>query len=191
MLCLVGKLPSVVWRTGRTKPIKLCAKIPKFQSFTEKTEPNSPVPWGWCHGLMSRVSHKDTETALVHTQWLWFNRTMGQMRLAGISGSIWPSPCSSRDTQNRGSRTMSRHLLKICKEETPQPLGSLCQCSITCTAQKCFLMFGGCLLCSSLCLRSATGNHSTDTSFNFIAYKLLQDIIDVYRLSQFYQMTLM
>lgn len=139
MLCLVGKLPSVVWRTGRTKPIKLCAKIPKFQSFTEKTEPNSPVPWGWCHGLMSRVSHKDTETALVHTSWLWFNRTMGQMRLAGISGSICPNPCLCGDTQSRMPGLMLRHLLKNCNSTTS--MGILCQCSVPLTEKKYFLSF--------------------------------------------------
>lgn len=38
--------------------------------------------------------------------------------------------------------------LKVSKEETPQHL--LCQCSVTHTAQKCFLIFRGNFLCSSL-----------------------------------------
>ena len=53
------------------------------------------------------------------------------MRLAGTSGSIKPKPCSSRDTQSRVPRATSRRLWKISKEETLQPLGSLCQHSIT------------------------------------------------------------
>ena len=40
--------------------------------------------------------------------------------------------CSSRDTQSRGPRPMARQLLNIIsEEETPQPLGNLCQCSGT------------------------------------------------------------
>lgn len=39
--------------------------------------------------------------------------------------------------------------LKVSKKETPQQL--LCQCSVTHTAQKCFLIFRGNFLCSSLC----------------------------------------
>ena len=37
--------------------------------------------------------------------------------------SIWPDPCSSRDTQSRRLGSMSRWLLKVSNEETPQPLG--------------------------------------------------------------------
>ena len=43
------------------------------------------------------------------------------MTLAGASGSFWPNPCSSRDTQHRGPRAISRQLIKISKE-TPQSL---------------------------------------------------------------------
>lgn len=35
------------------------------------------------------------------------------LRLAGVSGSIWSNPCSSRDIQHRVPRVMSRRLLKI------------------------------------------------------------------------------
>jgi len=44
---------------------------------------------------------------------------------------------SSRATQSRVHMAMARQLLKFSKEDTPQPLGSLCQCSTTYTAQKC------------------------------------------------------
>jgi len=54
-----------------------------------------------------------------------------QLRLAGLSGSLCCSPCLSRDTQSRVPRVTSRRLWEIPKEETPQPLGSLCQCSVT------------------------------------------------------------
>ena len=69
------------------------------------------------------------------------------LRLAGTSGSTCPNPCSSIDTQSR----VPRQLPKISKEETLQPLGSLCQCSIIHTAQKYCLVFRGNLLCSCLC----------------------------------------
>ena len=50
-------------------------------------------------------------------------------------GPIW----AKQGQQSRVSRTVSRWLLKNFKEETPQPLGSLCQWLHT--AQKCFLVF--------------------------------------------------
>ena len=43
-----------------------------------------------------------------------------------------PAPALlSRYTQSRVPRPMSRWLLKVSKEGTPQPLGSLCHCSVT------------------------------------------------------------
>lgn len=51
----------------------------------------------------------------------------------------WPSPCLSRDTQSWVLRPTSRQRLGIPKEEMPQPPGS--PCSVTCTAQKSFLLF--------------------------------------------------
>lgn len=48
------------------------------------------------------------------------------------SGAVWPDPHSIRNTQNRVPRSTSRWLLKFSKEETPQPLCSLCQYSGTC-----------------------------------------------------------
>ena len=58
-------------------------------------------------------------------------------RITVNSASLWPKPCSIRDTQCRLPRAMPRCLWKTFKQKTPQSLGSLCQCSITCTAQKC------------------------------------------------------
>ena len=46
-------------------------------------------------------------------------------------------PISSRATQSKMHRTTARWLLEISMEETPQPLGSLCQCFVTHTTQKC------------------------------------------------------
>ena len=42
--------------------------------------------------------------------------------LKGTSGSIWPNPHSSRDTQSM----VPRQLLEVSKEETPQPLWATC-----------------------------------------------------------------
>jgi len=51
--------------------------------------------------------------------------------------------------QGRVPRPMSRQPWKISKEESPQPLGSLCYCSLSCTAKKCCLVFRGTFLYSS------------------------------------------
>jgi len=48
-------------------------------------------------------------------------------------------------------------ILNIIQEETPQPLGSLRQCSITCTAQKCFLRARRNSLCSFVPKQSQSG----------------------------------
>jgi len=57
----------------------------------------------------------------------------GWLRWTGPSVSLCPSPSSSSTTQSRVPRPMARQLLESSTEETPQPLGSLCQCSITCS----------------------------------------------------------
>jgi len=46
--------------------------------------------------------------------------------LAGASGPICSNPCTSRDTQRRVPRAVSRWLLEISKKETPQPLWETC-----------------------------------------------------------------
>jgi len=57
--------------------------------------------------------------------------------------------------QSSVPRPMSRRLLKISKEGTLQPLGSLCQCSVTCTAHICCLVFSAsCILVCVHCLLS-------------------------------------
>ena len=65
--------------------------------------------------------------------------------------SLRPKPCSSRNTQSRVPRATSRQLWKISKEEASQLLGSLCQCSITCTAQQCSWCSEG-TSCASVCV---------------------------------------
>ena len=73
-------------------------------------------------------------------------RIINGLKLTGPSGSLWPTSHCSRATQSRVPRPTSRQLLETSREETPQPLGNLCQCSITCTVQKCCLLFRGNLL---------------------------------------------
>jgi len=91
----------------------------------------------------------------VYLGWNWSkdgHRITDWLKLAVISGFTWHNACSNRNTQSRVPSPMSRWFLKISKEETPQPLSNLCQCSITCTAQKYCLVFKWHLLCSSLFL---------------------------------------
>lgn len=67
-------------------------------------------------------------------------------KMIEVGRDIWrsscPTPCSNRARLSHLSRTMSRQLPRVSKEETPQPLWSLCLCSITCTVKRCFLVFG-------------------------------------------------
>lgn len=71
----------------------------------------------------------------------WYHSIIERLRFTGTPGSICPNPCPSRDTQSRVPRNTSKRLLTISKEKTPQHVGSLYQCSFTCTALKCFLVF--------------------------------------------------
>ena len=65
-----------------------------------------------------------------------------------------PTLCSSRATQSQLPSTMSIGLLNISKDgDSAVSLGNLCQCSVTLTVIKCFLMFRGNLLCFRLCPR--------------------------------------
>ena len=82
--------------------------------------------------IIVKVNHKITES---QDGWCW-QAPLGPSDL---------TPCSSRDTQSRLPRLTSRWLLKVCKEETPQPLWKIC------TAEKYFLVFKQNLLCSSSC----------------------------------------
>lgn len=59
---------------------------------------------------------------------------MEWLRLTGTSGSVCPTPAPA-ETQSRVLRPVSRWLLEISKQETPQ-LCNLCQCSVTCTVKK-------------------------------------------------------
>jgi len=62
----------------------------------------------------------------------------------GLSVSLCLSPCSNSTTQSKVHKPMARRLLKSSREETPQPLSSLCQCSST-------LLFRESLVGYSLC----------------------------------------
>lgn len=89
------------------------------------------------------------------------------LRLERPSGSIWPN-LHSRDSQRRVPRPKTRWLLKVSKEGTPQPLVSLCQCSVTAAwcseGTFCVPIFTHCLLpCHRAPLRKAwlsTAPHS-------------------------------
>ena len=70
--------------------------------------------------------------------------------MAEAGMALWIHLYSSRNTQSRVPRPAPRQLLNISKKETPQPLGSLQQCLITYTAQKCCLVFRRNLLHSTL-----------------------------------------
>lgn len=75
------------------------------------------------------------------------------MRLKGSCRSyvVWPS-YSSPASQSELPRIMFRWLLDISKgRDSTTFLGCLCQCSVTPTVKKCFLMFRGNPLCFSLC----------------------------------------
>lgn len=70
--------------------------------------------------LCSMLIHGFLKKDAIWQEWL---------ELAGTSGSIWPNRCSSRDTQRRMPRAMSRQLLNTSKKDSPQLPGNLCQCS--------------------------------------------------------------
>lgn len=75
-------------------------------------------------------------------EWIFVNvshltvcqRITDWLRLGGTSRSTWPNLCLSRDIQSRVPRPWRS--FEVSKDETPQPLGSLCHCSVTCTAPK-------------------------------------------------------
>ena len=65
---------------------------------------------------------------------------------------IWSNTPFKQATQSRVPRPTSWQLLLISVgKNSTASLGSLCQSFITRTAQKCFLVFGVSLLCTSLC----------------------------------------
>ena len=92
--------------------------------------------------LLKRTDRLLTGDNLPNHHWkLFFLNTNHSQdpRDAEAGRALCSHQCPSRDTQSRVPSTTSRRLLKGSKEETPQPLGSLCQGSVICTAQKCFL----------------------------------------------------
>lgn len=52
--------------------------------------------------------------------------------------STCSNPCPSREAHRSAPRPTSRQLLEISKGGSPQPMGSLCQCSDTCAVKNCF-----------------------------------------------------
>ena len=92
------------------------------------------------------------------TEWLWLEVTSGD-------DLVQPS-CSSGATQSQLPRIVPRQLLEISKDgDSTASLGKLCQCLVTLTLKKCFLMFRGNLLCFSLCplpLVLALGSHQKE-----------------------------
>ena len=70
--------------------------------------------------------------------------------MAEVERALWIpqfQPHCSRATQSRVPRPTARQLLEISEKETPQPLENVCQCSVTCAARKCCLLFRGSLMC--------------------------------------------
>ena len=84
---------------------------------------------------------------------LHITKNTERLRLEGTSAGHLVQPwCSSRATWNWLPRTMSRRLLNFSKDgDTTASPGNLCQCSVTLSVTKCFLMFRGNLPCFSLC----------------------------------------
>ena len=80
--------------------------------------------------------------------------------MAEVRRDLWrsagPSPLKAGEN-SRVPRPTSRQFLQTSKEEIPQPLGSLYQCSIIPAAQNCCLVFRRNLLCSSLCSLTCCG----------------------------------
>lgn len=81
---------------------------------------------------------------------LWQNRRMVEVGRASGGLLVQCCPCSSRATQSRLSRTMSRQILSLPRStegDATTTLGNVCRCSVTCTVKKCFLMFRQSFLC--------------------------------------------
>lgn len=68
------------------------------------------------------------------------------LRWEGTSVSLWLKSCSSRDTQSRVPRTVSKQLLITSKGQTPQTLWTACARARSSLSKGCFLMFRWCLL---------------------------------------------
>lgn len=77
-----------------------------------------------CKSLIFFLNKSRPKPALI------WDRSSAWLRLARNSGSIHPNFCSYRDTQN-GCQAHMWWPLGISKEETPQFLNNLCQCSVT------------------------------------------------------------
>lgn len=99
------------------------------------------------------------------------SRITVQLKLEGTSGEHLVQPhCSSMATKSHLPRTMSRYL-NMCKEgnSTIYP-SNLCQCLVTLTVEKGFLMFRRGLPCFSAVSCPAAGHHSKGAEYNFCVY---------------------
>jgi len=89
------------------------------------------------------------------------------LRMAEVGRDLWgsccPTLCSSRATQSWLPSSMSKQLFSISRNgESATSLGILCQCSVTLTVKKCFLVFTGNLLVFQFVLVASgpvTGHH--------------------------------
>ena len=109
------------------------------------------------------------------------------LRLEGISGDHHVQPsCSSRVTWIRLPRTMSRWILNISKSgHSTTSLRNLCQCLITLTVKKCFLVFRQNLPCFSLCpLPLVLSPDTTENSLAPSSLPLLSYLYTLIRSSQ-------
>ena len=70
--------------------------------------------------------------------------------LEGPSGSIWPNPLLQQRHSEHSAQDHMQVAFEDLQGDPASSLGSLCQRSVTHTAQKCFLMFTWSLLSSSL-----------------------------------------
>lgn len=102
--------------------------------------------------VSAQLKYKETMVATKAMGKTWLHRIPERLRWGETSGSTRPNLCPSKVTENWVPWSTFRRLLNNSKEETTQPPDNLCQCSVTCMAHKCFLVFRGKLLCSSLCL---------------------------------------
>lgn len=99
---------------------------------------------------------------LVHFHCMSTNQNEGSFpsvwknhRIVEMGRNIWihlDQPLLRHGHTEQGTQAHVQTALKNSKEETPQHLGRLYQCSLTHATQNFFLIFRGSLLCSSLCL---------------------------------------
>ena len=108
----------------------------------------------------------------------WAPRSAQNHRMVGVSRSIWVhllQPLLQQGHPAQGAQSRIQVAFGDLQErDSTASLGNLCQCSIACTAQKCFLVFRG---NSSLCaLPVVLALGSTDNSLTPSSLHSLSDI---------------